>query len=283
MALTYGDGDGYFDWLRPDAPPRAGQTSVAPLAVAPPRPNPQNIIGLTPGFTPNYTSLIQNDPSYLSYKNSSTLDVNQAAARRKAALQALAIRYGGLGGGFKDAYGDIDTPTLDLAKGNQFSDTARISRNYEQGVEAFKRALAARRGLQSGELGYGIGQADYARGASEYDIGQEFANAAQQTINDYLGVESGARMGEAGAIRDSEANVYANPLNRPTEGTEARLVPDWQAKYGQPVWQGPDGKLYVLGPDGNPVEYVFTQSAGDIYSSDNQLFLEALAEGRNYY
>lgn len=274
------------NWLKPGSSPRAGQTSVAPLAVAPPRPNPQGVIGLTPGFTPNYTSLIQKDPSYLSYKNSSTLDVNQAASRRKAALQALAIRYGGLGGGFKDAYGDIDTPTLDLASGNQFSDTARLSRNYEQGVEAFKRALAARRGLQSGELGYGIQQAIYARGASEFDMGQEFSRGAQQAINDYLGVESGARTGEAAAIRDAEANVYANPLNRPTEGTEARLVPDWQAKYGQPVWQGADGKLYVLGPDGNPVEFVQAQqaqAAGDIYSSDNQMYLEALAEGRNYY
>src|SRR4051812_5875181 len=99
-----------------------------------------------------------------------------------------------------------------------------------------KRALAARGGLQSGELGYGVNQADYARGSAEYDYGQEFANAAQLAINNYLGVESGVRAGEGQAISEAEASVYGNPANRPTEGTEATLDPDWQTKYGVPVY-----------------------------------------------
>jgi hypothetical protein len=275
MASSYGDSGGYLEWLDPHAPPRAGQTSVAPISVQPPTPNPQGVIGLTPGFTPNYAALIQNDPSYLAYKNTGQLDINQAAARRQAALKALAIQYGGLGGGFRDAYGDIDAPTLDMAKGNQFSDTSRLARNYEQGVEAYKRSLAARHGLQSGELGWGIGQADYARGASEYDLGQEFARAAQTVINDYLGVESRVRSGEADAISAAEANVYANPANRPSQGAEAKLVPDWQSKYGQPVWQGSDGKLYILGPDGEPV--TFTPATRGTWSED---ILPAVQSGR---
>lgn len=273
----FADGEGYLDWLNPQAPPRAGQAKVDQIQPPPPPPAVPSAIGLEQGFTPNYLGLIKQNPSYLSYVNNATLDVNQAAARRKAALQALAVRYGGLGGGFKDAYGDIDPATLDLAKGNQLSDTARLSRNYSQGVEAMKRALAARRGLQSGELTHGLQQADFARAASEYDLGQEFSNAAQGAINDYLSAESAVRRGEAGAISEAEQNVYANPLNRPTEGTEARLVPDWQTKYGQPVWQGPDGKLYVLDGSGNPIPFVAPSMGGSEGWAD--LLVRALNSG----
>lgn len=254
MAWSYGESD-YNEWFKPEAPPRAGQTQVRPVPPPPPQ-APNEVIGLTPGFTPNYKALIESNPAYLTYKSNATLDVNQAASRRQAALRALALRYGGLPGSFKDAYGDIDAATLEQAKGNEFSDTARIARNYQQGIDALKRGLAGRGMFGSGELTYGLEQADYARGASEFDIGQEFTSAAQMALNDYLGVESQFRRGEADAIRQAEQDVYANPANRPTEGTEARLVPDWNTKYGQPVWQAGDGKLYILGPDGNPVPYV---------------------------
>lgn len=276
---SFADGDGYLEWLNPQTPPRAGQTQVAPIQPPAAPPAVPSAIGLEQGFTPNYLGLIKQDPSYLSYVNNATLDVNQAAARRRAALQALAVRYGGLGGGFKDAYGDIDSATLDLARGNQLSDTARLSRNYSQGVEAMKRALAARRGLQSGELTYGLQQADFARAASEYDLGQEFGRAAQLFINDYLEREAAVRRGEAGAISEAEQNVYANPVNRPTEGTEARLVSDWQTRYGQPVWQGPDGKLYVLDGNGNPVPYApaSADSAGWV-----DLLARTVSSGQQY-
>jgi hypothetical protein len=233
---------------------RPGKFNVAPASTAPPVQAPLGNIGLTPGYTPNYKDLILHDPSYLSYQNNATLDVNQAAARRKAALQALVVRYGGVGG-LKDTYGDIDQTTQDLASRNEFSDTSRIKRNYDQGVEAFKKGLSARGGLSSGDLGYGLDQADYARGASEYDLGQEFQGAAQMAVNDYLGVESGARQAEPGAIAQAEGNVFANPQNRPTAGTEGTLVPDWEKTYGVPVYKGPDGSLWTIGPDGNPIPY----------------------------
>lgn len=189
--------------------PRAGQQTVAPIAgpgAQAPEPAP---------YTPDYAGLIQSNPEYLAYKNNATLDVNQAAARRKAALQALAVQYGGLGGGFKDAYGDVDATTMELAGKNQFSDVARLNRSYSQGVEQLKRALAARGALQSGDLGHGLAQADYQRGAGEYDLGQQFSNAAQQAINDYLGVEANARRGEPAALSAAAQAVYQNPANRP--------------------------------------------------------------------
>jgi hypothetical protein len=96
---------------------------------------------------------------------------------------------------------------------------------------------------------------EMARGSNEYDMNEDFMNAMAQAINNYLGAESSARAGEAGAISQAEGNVYGNPLNAPVPCTEATLDPDWQKKYGTPVYTGPDGKLYTIGPDGNPVAY----------------------------
>src|SRR6266487_2139369 len=184
-----------------DEPPRAGQTSttsVAPWVTQPASVAPS--VNLSSSFTtPDYKALIQSDPAYLAWQNNGQLDLNQAAAQRKAALQALAVGYGGIGGNFKDVYGDIGPDTLSLAAGNQQSDVARLGRNYSQGVESMKRALAARGGLQSGELGYGMDQADMARASSEYDLGREFSNAAQNAINSYLGTESVLRRDQTAA------------------------------------------------------------------------------------
>lgn len=230
-------------------PPRqAGMSVVAPGAMAPPAPNPSVQIGA--GFTPNYKDLILGDPSYLAWKNNSQLDLSQAASARGAALKSLATRYGGLPTGFKDTYGDIDPNTLDLAGRNQFSDVNKVRKNYEDGVQALKRQLAGRGALQSGDLGYGMDQAEYSRGAAESAMGQDFLNTAQEAINNYIGAESGVRRGEAGALSQAQSNIFANPAYRPTEGSFASIVPDWEAKYGEPVYQGPDGKLYR--PDGSP-------------------------------
>jgi hypothetical protein len=237
-----------------DGDPRAGRGAspvATPIAPAAPLPN----IGLTPGYTPDFKSLIQADPAYISWANSSERSINDAAAQRKAALQSLAIAYGGLPQGANDQYGDIDQATLDLAKNNQFSQVAQLQRSYDQGVEQLKKQLAARGALQSGDLGYGLDQADYQRGASEYDMGRQYGDQMGSIENSYVDAFNRATSGEADAIQAAEQSVYSNPLNRPSEGTNATLIPDSRSKYGQDVYSGPDGKLYVIGPDGNAAPY----------------------------
>lgn len=213
---------------------------------ASPGPTPSPSISIGQSFTPNYEQLIQSDPGYVSAMSNSSLDVNQAASARRAALRQLAIQYGGLPKGMQDVYGDIDQGTLDLASRNQFSDVARLGKSYSEGVDQFKKALAARGALQSGELGYGLSQADYSRGEREYDLGNQFANAAQGTVNDFVGAESRARQGQVDAINQAQANVFANPLNRPVNAQSATLEPGSLQQYGQPLYRGPDGQLYTL-------------------------------------
>lgn len=222
----------------------ASGTSVAPVVPAPPvfTPNPTVPIG---GFTPNYGDLIKSDPGYVSGMASGQMDVAQAAAARRAALQKLTIQYGGIPQGLQDQYGDIDSGTLELAQKNQYSDTQRLQRSYAQGIEAFKKALAARGALQSGETGHGLSQADLARGEREYDLGNQFANAAQGVVNDYTGVESRVRQNEAALLSQAQQSVYSNPANRPVDAYDAPLVAGSVEQYGQPLYQGNDGKMYT--------------------------------------
>ncbi len=198
------------------------------------------------GFTPDYAALIKSDPGYQSYLAAGQQSVATAAAQRRAALQSLAIRYGGMPKGMRDQYGDIDAGTLELAGKNQFSDVAQLSRQHSQGVEAFKRALAARGALQSGDLGYGLDQAELGRGQAEYDLGNSFANASTGAVNEYVGVEGSVRQGEAGAINAAQASVFANPANRPVDAYDAPLLEGSVEQYGEPIYQGNDGNLYTL-------------------------------------
>lgn len=244
-----------WDPTQPDPRP-ARPTSPTEAAAAPaPSAPPPGVVGLTPGYNPDWANLIKSDPAYLSWANNSERTLNDSGAQRKAALQALAVQYGGLPAGFSDKFGDIDQTTLDLARGNQFSDVARLGRSYDQGIEAMKKALAARNALSSGDLVYGQQQADYQRGASEYDLGRQYGDQATNVLNRYVDVFNQARSGESNALNAAAQNVYSNPANRPVDGKEAQLVTDWKVKYGKPVYQAPDGSLYSLDANGNPTPF----------------------------
>lgn len=164
------------------------------------------------GFTPDYAKLLTTDPAYLAWQASSGQNVGNAAAARAAALKQLAIQFGGLPQGFADQYGDIDAQTLQLAGKNQHSDQAQLARNYSQGVEAFKRQLAGRGALQSGDLQYGLDNADYARGQQSYDLGNQFGASARQAIGNFQGVVGQENQNQVNAISEAEQNVYSNPL-----------------------------------------------------------------------
>jgi hypothetical protein len=72
-----------------------------------------------------------------------------------------------------------------VAGSNPLSESARIERDYGQSQENYKRGLAARGALQSGDLGYGLGELDYQHSADLYNMGNDFLSAAQGAVNDY--------------------------------------------------------------------------------------------------
>jgi hypothetical protein len=117
-------------------------------------PPPSAHLGLDPGFTPNYEALIRSDPAYLSWRNSGQLDMSSAAAARKAALDALVVRYRGKGA-FTDQYGDIDQNRMTRGGTtggfSPFPYSFRISRGISSTLCA--RASSASAGAKDGAAG----------------------------------------------------------------------------------------------------------------------------------
>jgi hypothetical protein len=206
------------------------------------------------GYTPDYTSLLQNDPGYLAAQAAAKLAEQQAAQSRRASIEQAIIRYGGaLPSGFKDTYGDVDQATLDAARQNQNSTLAQLKNNYDQSVMNFQRALAARGALQSGDLNYGYDQLTRGEQQQEYDAGNQLLDQLGGYVNNYAGVLSSNASNLAQALMSAESNVYSNPAYRPvaaTPATTANYDASSSALYGQPIYTGSDGTLYTA--DGNP-------------------------------
>jgi len=255
--------DFYASALTPSSVgPAATDASSSGPGYGVPAPSYAPAIQLSGGYTPDYNALINNDPGLTAFRGTEKMTADQADSARRAAVRALAVQYGGLPSGLADPYGDVDAGTLDLAKSNQFSDVANLARNYAQTVEGIKRSLAARGALQSSELAYGLDQANLGRGQAEYTMGQNFANAFQTAINNYVGRVNDLRQQEAQAISQAAANVYGNPANRPSDAVMANYDGGASSQYGQVLYRGPNGALYTV--DGS----VFSPPSGG--SSDAQ-------------
>lgn len=208
-------------------------------------PGPSSIV-TTPGFTPDYGAAIQNQPSYAAAMAANTQAEANASSTRRADLRSAAIQYGGLPSGFNDQYGDIDQATLDAAKGNQYSTVAGLKRNYQQSVDQFRKALAARGALQSGDLNYGQDQLDTGLGQSMYDAGNAFGNTATGAIRNYTGVLDANQRNMVNAITDAQASAYNDPLLRPVAQKTASRDAGLSATYGQDIYSDPDtGTLYT--------------------------------------
>ncbi len=161
--------------------PGAAANPYAPVTPS----NPNRPSGGPGNGRPDWSSLIQQ----MSAAARARADAmrNNAGASRRAAMQALAVKTGGLLGGFKDQYGDIDAATMALMESNQFSDTKMLQKNYTDSQAQLRRQLAARRALGSGETQYGLDSIDQQRGQAEYNLGNDYMGQVNQHLGQYSG------------------------------------------------------------------------------------------------
>ena len=259
---VYIDENGQF--LKPPAAQSQSGTSGAPAYTGPgtatvptptPAPAPAPTITTSPGFTPDYDALIKSDPAYGAAQSAAQLAQSNASAARRAALRSAVIRYGGMPAGFTDQYGDLDQGTLDTAQNNSQSVLANLAHDYSQSEEQFKRGLAARGALQSGDLNYGEDQLQRGYAQQQYDAANQVGDQAQQDLSQYSGVLASNAQNMASAVQGAESNVLSNPAYTPSSASYANYDAASAAQYGQPIYKDPNGVLYDA--NGN----VFTPSA----------------------
>lgn len=154
----------------------------------------------TGGYTPDYLALIRSSPEYQAWVANATGRNASFANQRAAIIRQLVVQYGGIPQAWQDAFGDIRPEDVAAAQGNQFSTEAQIQHNYEQNVRAMRRQLAARGMLQSGELNYGQGQQDYARGQQENTAITDFLGKIGGAVGDYTGQVAGVQGEEQGVV-----------------------------------------------------------------------------------
>lgn len=175
--------------------------------------NPKQVPGAYNANAPmDWQNIIASNPDYMQWSLGAGERADTAGANRRAAMRALAIRFGGLPSNFSDVYGDIDAETSKVAGENPESESNRLLRNYTQQVEQSRRQLASRGMLQSGELGYGQEQLDLARQADVYDLNNQFLDTAQGNVNDYASIVAGLNSEQIDQIRAAADRIAAEKL-----------------------------------------------------------------------
>jgi len=272
------------------APSGSGTTGTASAPAPTPAPAAApGSISLGGGYNPDYGALIQSDPAYLAAQAAAEKAKGDAAATRKQSLQQALIQYGGLPANFNDQYGDIDQATKDLAAGNQFSVLANLAKNYAQSTDQFKRGLAARGALQSGDLGYGLDQLEQGYGQQKYDAANQFGSQINNVLGQYNGVINGNAQAMASAIQGAESNVYSNPAYRPSAPSTANYDAANSSAYGQPIYVDSSGNLFDQqgnpfspGGGGAPSPSAAPSDAGGGASSGDVYFNPATGQQTDY-
>jgi hypothetical protein len=202
-----------------------------------------------PGFTPDYASLIQNDPIFGQLKADLSANGIQDAAARAAAIQRGLIQFGevpsfnGLAGLNQDwLSSDVNDTTRQLAQQNTASGmsvVARQQKQYQDNIRSIKNALAARGALRSGETGYQLGEAQRGFDTAQFD--------ARQELLDYI---MGAQQGFLAAERQRQGQLAQGAEGAFGRQTQLNPVVGSQTVYpGQPNYPTPLGESAQVAPN----------------------------------
>lgn len=229
-----------------EGPPAAGPSFSTPGSVS---------VGGSPGYMPDYGSLLASDPLLLQQKSLLGGQGVTDAAGRRAAKRALLEQYGGALQGVNDPYGDIDAETIARAQANQHGVVQQIGRAHTENVEAARASLTGRGFAFSGQTGYEEARAGQARSQAEYDAAQQAMSGIQQTDQSFARAEQARESERLRAMAEAMSRIAAT--NRPI----AAEAPSWQGSrddaltsaFGIPAYRSADGSLWTLDSQGRPV------------------------------
>jgi len=235
--------------------------------------------GHTPGmpklanYTPDYQSILNQDPAFTALKQSlSAQGIQSAAQRRQATNQALeqfgsipdfdsvASKLGLSADALAMLKADIDPATAGLAAGNQFSTEKELQRQEDQAMLALRNNLAARGGLSSGENAYQSGNQEHNYEHAQQDALMKLLSAITGYQQGYTTEQQGQQQQLDQAIQQAEATDSSLPQYQ-------GFSLNYNAKSGKYV--GPSGEKYTpirqgntwtLRDDGTGLTYVLDQN-----------------------
>ena len=213
---------------------------------------PGNISVQTPGYTPDWGSLIANDPNYMQYKGALAGKSAADKAKRNAALIAKLVSFGSLPDLTGVDLGDfgIDDATRAAIAANRnpnTSETARMQRENETNVQALQDMLASRGMLRSGSLGVGLGQEQERYTGAQTTARARLLEILQGLQGEFADAEAQRVADLAGFGEKTKDDLIGSGLYKPREGTSVKAQRD-------PVtglYRDADGNYYDR--DGNPV------------------------------
>lgn len=203
----------------------------------------------TPGFIPDYKSLIANDANLLqTQKDLAAQGLTDLTGRNNAFNRAI-VGFGAVPD-FNQAQktlglnlGDVLGPdTAQLAQGNEFSTQANLGHAHIQAVQNIRKALASRGLLRSGETGYQLGEENRQYGQAQYDSTQKLLDYLAGAQQAYAEAEK-QRTAQTTQAREA-ATTRQIGLNPATGSQEAKLDAGLSAQAGEPIYVGANGKKY---------------------------------------
>lgn len=200
-------------------------------------------------YTPDYQSILNQDPAFSALKQSLSAQGIQDASQRRAATNQALIQYGGLpdfahaaqqlglsADALKMLQGDIDPATAGLAAHNQFSTEAELQRQENQAMRALRNNLAARGALSSGEDAYQSGNQEHS-----------YEGAQQAALVKLLGALTGYQQNYLTSQQNEQGQ-----LNQALQQVEAQDsgLPQYQGfslhyNAHKGVYVGPSGETYT--------------------------------------
>ena len=182
-------------------------------------------------YTPDYNSLLQNDPAFSVLKQTISAQQTQDAAQRQQAINQALIQYGtvpdfshaagqiGLSSAaLQQLMGDIDPHTAALAQQNTaagLSTEAQLQHQQQNAIRALRNNLAARGGLSSGEDAYQTNEQDLAYNQAQNQALQSLLAAINGYNQSYTTAQQQEQQqldqGIQQALQNQEGLGTANP------------------------------------------------------------------------
>ena len=197
----------------------------------------------------DWHNLLFGDAGYISGHAGIEAQKAAALANLQGMARAALVRLGYVPPGLQDKYGVIDQATIDAANQNPNSVKNQLERLYQQNITTRSNQDEAR-GIfhEAGAQQQAVANEGVAAGARTQDAIDSFLQAIQGYNTNYASSLGQAQTQEGQLINDVGTKLSQDPT---LQGTSFTATQDSSAssQYGQPLYRGPNGKLYTVNGD----------------------------------